>query len=85
MDALADLNHRDGITVICNLHTLDAARAYCRRVIGMAAGRVVFDGPPEALTETTLLAIYGETDGTVDEQMTSVIRTSGAPPLLARF
>jgi phosphonate transport system ATP-binding protein len=85
MDALADLNHRDGITVICNLHTLDAARAYCRRVIGMAAGRVVFDGPPEALTETTLLAIYGETDGTVDEKMTSVIRTSGAPPLLARF
>jgi phosphonate transport system ATP-binding protein len=85
MDALADLNHRDGITVICNLHTLDAARAYCRRVIGMAAGRVVFDGPPDGLTETALLAIYGETDGTVDEQMTSVIRTSGAPPLLARF
>jgi phosphonate transport system ATP-binding protein len=85
MDALADLNQRDGITVICNLHTLDTARAYCRRVIGMAAGRIVFDGPPDALTEPTLLAIYGETDGAVDERMTSVALPSGAQPILARL
>ena len=85
MDALADLNQRDGITVICNLHTLDTARAYCRRVIGMAAGRIVFDGPPDALTESTLLAIYGEAEGTVDERMTSVNLASGAQPILARL
>jgi phosphonate transport system ATP-binding protein len=85
MDALADLNQRDGITVICNLHTLDMARAYCRRVIGMAAGRIVFDGPADALTEPALLAIYGETDGTVDERMTSVTLASGAQPILARL
>jgi phosphonate transport system ATP-binding protein len=85
MDALADLNQRDGITVICNLHTLDTARAYCRRVIGMAAGRIVFDGPPEALTEPALLAIYGETDGTVDERMTSVALPPGSQALLARL
>jgi phosphonate transport system ATP-binding protein len=85
MDALADLNQRDGITVICNLHTLATARAYCRRVIGMAAGRIVFDGPPDALTEPTLLAIYGETGGTVDERMTSVTLASGAQPILARL
>jgi phosphonate transport system ATP-binding protein len=85
MDALADLNQRDGITVICNLHTLDTARAYCRRVVGMAAGRIVFDGPPDALTEPVLLAIYGETDGTVDERMTSVALASGTQPLVARL
>jgi phosphonate transport system ATP-binding protein len=85
MDALADLNQRDGITVICNLHTLDTARAYCRRVIGMAAGRIVFDGPPDALTEPTLLTIYGETDGTVDERTTSVTLATGTQPLLARL
>ena len=72
MDALADLNSRDGITVICNLHTLDTARAYCRRIVGMAAGRIVFDGPPEALTPAALTAIYGDTNGPVDERMTSV-------------
>ena len=31
MDALRDINRRDGITVLCNLHTLDTARAYCDR------------------------------------------------------
>jgi phosphonate transport system ATP-binding protein len=72
MDALAELNQRDGITVVCNLHTLDTARAYCRRIVGMAAGRIVFDGPPDALTEPVLRAIYGATDGAVDERITSV-------------
>ena len=44
MDALRDINERDGITVVTNLHTLDTARNYCDRIIGMAAGKVVFDG-----------------------------------------
>jgi len=85
MDALADLNRRDGITVICNLHTLDTARAYCRRIIGMAGGRIVFDGAPGALTESALLAIYGRADGPVDERMTSVAMPAGAQPSLARL
>ena len=72
MDALADINRRDGITVLCNLHTLDTARAYCGRVIGMAAGRIVFDGPPEALTAPVLRDIYGAAPGGgLDERITS--------------
>ena len=63
----------------------EAARAYCRRILGMAAGRIVFDGPPEALTEQTLLAIYGEAEGTLDERITSVSLPSVAPPMLARL
>jgi len=50
MDALQRINRHHGITVLCNLHSLDLARTYCDRLIGMAAGRVVFDGAPEALT-----------------------------------
>jgi phosphonate transport system ATP-binding protein len=84
MDALADLNQRDGITVVCNLHTLDMARAYCRRVIGMAAGRIVFDGPPDGLTGPTLLTIYGEAEGGVDERMTSLNLPSVTQPIHAR-
>ncbi len=49
MDSLQDINLREGITVVTNLHTLDTARTYCNRIIGMAAGKVVFDGPPEEL------------------------------------
>ena len=59
MDALRDINRRDGLTVLVNLHTLDIARAYCHRIIAMSAGRVVFDGTPDALTEDAVRAIYG--------------------------
>ena len=51
MDALLRINKHFGITVICNLHSLDLARSYCDRLVGMSAGRVVFDGAPEALTD----------------------------------
>jgi phosphonate transport system ATP-binding protein len=85
MDALADLNRRDGITVVCNLHTLDTARAYCRRIIGMAGGRIVFDGPPGELTDTTLRTIYGDSEDAIDERMTSVSLPSAARPALARL
>ena len=85
MDTLAELNQRDGITVVCNLHTLDTARAYCRRIIGMAAGRIVFDGSPDELTGPALLAIYGETDEPVDERVTSVGLASVTRPILARL
>jgi phosphonate transport system ATP-binding protein len=72
MDALADINRRDGITVLTNLHTLDTARAYCRRIIGMSAGRIVFDGAPEALTDSVLRAIYGQAaEQPLDERLTS--------------
>jgi phosphonate transport system ATP-binding protein len=45
--------------VICNLHSLELARGYCGRLIGMAAGRVVFDGTPEQLTESEARRLYG--------------------------
>src|SRR5262244_3946265 len=51
MDALLRINKHFGITVICNLHSLDLARSYCDRVLGMAAGRIVFDDAPVKLTD----------------------------------
>ncbi|MCA0401831.1 MAG: phosphonate ABC transporter ATP-binding protein [Proteobacteria bacterium] len=59
MDALQRLNKHFGITVICNLHDLDIARDYCDRLVGMAQGRIVFDGAPETLTEATARELYG--------------------------
>jgi len=85
MDALADINRRDGITVLCNLHTLDTARAYCGRIVGMAAGRIVFDGAPEHLTDAALRDIYGGREGGVpDERITSTSLPSAAMPAMAR-
>lgn len=73
MDALKDINEREGITVITNLHTLDTARAYCERIVGMAKGRVVFDGTPHELTAEAVQEIYGsDSHGAgIDESMTS--------------
>jgi phosphonate transport system ATP-binding protein len=84
MDALRDINRRDGITVLCNLHTLDTARAYCDRVVGMAHGRIVFDGAPEALDEATVRAIYGTADHAVDERITSTSIGAATVPSVAR-
>jgi phosphonate transport system ATP-binding protein len=58
MDALLRINKHFGITVLCNLHSLDLARTYCDRLIGMAAGRVVFDGAPAALTDHIARELY---------------------------
>src|SRR5262245_1374069 len=59
MDALLRINKQFGITVNCNLHSLDVARNYCGRLMAMAAGRMVFDGAPELLTDAVARDIYG--------------------------
>jgi phosphonate transport system ATP-binding protein len=58
MDALLRINKHFGITVICNLHSLDLARSYADRLLGMSAGRIVFDDKPEALTDRVARELY---------------------------
>ena len=58
MDALLRINKHFGIPVICNLHSLDLARTYCDRLIGMSAGRIVFDGAPAMLTDHIARELY---------------------------
>lgn len=73
MDALRDINLREGITVITNLHTLDTARTYCNRIIGMQGGAVVFDGAPKDLTIEAVRLVYrADADGAeISEAITS--------------
>ncbi|MEL7344315.1 MAG: phosphonate ABC transporter ATP-binding protein, partial [Pseudomonadota bacterium] len=59
MQSLRDIHEEDGRMVIANLHTLDTARRYCDRVIGMRDGKIVFDGTPEQLTTGVARDIYG--------------------------
>jgi len=63
MNALRSMNQQFGMTVLCNLHSVEIARAYCDRLVGMSAGRVVFDGPPQALTQTVIHDLYGFESG----------------------
>lgn len=85
MDALRDINQNEGLTVITNLHTLDTARHYCERIIGMAQGKVVFDGSAEELTSEAVREIYGAgNDGAeISEAITSTsIATATSRPVL---
>jgi phosphonate transport system ATP-binding protein len=70
MDSLRRIHDEDGRLVIANLHTLDTARRYCDRVIGMRDGRVVFDGTPGQLTANVARDIYGA-DASFNESATS--------------
>ena len=49
-----------GISVMVNLHSIELVQQYCSRVIGIQRGRVLFDGPPSALTDSLLHALYGD-------------------------
>ena len=52
---------QDGLTAIVSLHQLDLARRFADRIIGIAGGAVVFDGPPDALGAAETARIYGTT------------------------
>ena len=70
MDTLRRIHDEDRRLIIANLHTLDTARRYCDRVIGMRDGRVVFDGTPDQLTTGVARDIYGA-DASFNESATS--------------
>jgi len=59
MDLLRGINEERGITVITSLHVLDLAAQYGRRIVGLRAGRIVHDGPPESLTAGSAELIFG--------------------------
>ena len=63
MTLMRDLAAEQGIPVIINIHDVALARRFADRIIGMAGGKVVFDGPPSALRDDHLHAIYGEGEG----------------------
>jgi phosphonate transport system ATP-binding protein len=58
MEALQTICRERNLPVIVNLHSLDIARRYCTRVVAMAKGAIVFDGPPSGLTPAVLERVY---------------------------
>jgi phosphonate transport system ATP-binding protein len=62
MELLAAIARDRGIPVIVNLHNVPLAKRFAARVIGLKAGRVVFDGEPATLSDEHLKEIYGGED-----------------------
>ena len=72
MESLRKIHDEKNLTVISNLHTLDTAKTYCDRIIGMKDGAVVFDDLPEKLSDKLAREIYGaEADEAFEPQVTS--------------
>jgi phosphonate transport system ATP-binding protein len=81
MDALQRINRHFGLTVLCNLHSLDLARTYCDRMIGMAHGRVVFDDLPAALTDEAARELYGiEANEMIEADTPAISRSAAISP-----
>ena len=47
------------LTVLINIHLMDLARQYTRRMVGLRDGELVYDGPTEGATDKDFEEIYG--------------------------
>jgi phosphonate transport system ATP-binding protein len=59
MGDFKNINESENITVVVNMHHVDLALKYAKRVIGINKGEIVFDGPSSEVTEEILKKIYG--------------------------
>lgn len=58
MDDFARINTDMNITILINIHHVDLALQYCKRVVGIRAGEIVFDGPASEVNQDVLNSIY---------------------------
>lgn len=58
MRLLQRLARHDGLAVLCVLHQVDLAFSYADRIVGMRAGRMVFDRAPADLSTATVEDLY---------------------------
>ena len=59
MGDLQKINRELGITTLVNLHFLDLAKEYGRRLIGLRDGEMIFDGDIADVDDDTFRDIYG--------------------------
>ncbi len=61
MSDFAKINREMNITILLNIHHVDLALKYATRVIGVRAGRIVYDGPAMNVTQDILNQVYNGT------------------------
>ena len=58
MNDFVRINLDMGISILINIHHVELALEYASRIIGIRAGRIVFDGPAKDVTQAVLDTIY---------------------------
>lgn len=63
MQDFVHINQELGISILLNIHHVELALEYADRIIGIRAGKIVYDGPSAKVDQAVLDAIYGEQGG----------------------
>ncbi|MGF1762156.1 phosphonate ABC transporter ATP-binding protein [Aliivibrio kagoshimensis] len=59
MELMETFAQRNDIPVLVNIHDVNLAKRYAKRVIGMCNGKIHYDGSPDDISEEDLKVIYG--------------------------
>ena len=59
MELLEKFSMEKNIPVLINMHDVNLAKRFAKRIIGMSNGDVVYDGPPQGISDDHLKEIYG--------------------------
>ncbi|MDR1355359.1 MAG: phosphonate ABC transporter ATP-binding protein [Propionibacteriaceae bacterium] len=70
MEHLKQTTKQRGLCCIVNLHQVEFARKYADRIIGLKAGRVVFEGSPATLSDAVARDIYENAESRLENQLT---------------
>ena len=60
MEDFVHINQELGISILLNIHHVELALEYADRIIGIRAGKIVYDGPSANVDKAVLSAIYGD-------------------------
>lgn len=71
LELLRDICREDGITAVISLHQIEYAQRFSDRIVGLADAQVVFDGPPDRLSDTDYSRIYQTAPGNAHQQAAS--------------
>jgi len=58
MDLLKEMSEIGGKTLVTSLHSLEFACSHCDRLVGLQRGRIIFDVPTVALSQTMIEELY---------------------------
>lgn len=62
MEDFVKINKELGISILLNIHHVELALEYADRVLGIKAGKIVYDGPSKEVTQEVLDRIYGDAE-----------------------
>ena len=74
MRLIVELASERGTPALINIHDVALARSFADRIIGLARGRVAFDGTAAEVSDQVLTEIYGE------EDWSATIKNDGSDP-----